>query len=87
MTVFEAMRSGLPVVLSRQVNIWKDVTEAGAGMACDLTPSSIAGAILQYLRDPALRVATAAKGQKLVADRFTWDRSVEALEQVYKQLL
>jgi glycosyltransferase involved in cell wall biosynthesis len=87
MSVAEAMSSGLPVVLSRQVNIWKEVTESGAGLACDLTAASIADTILKYLKDPALRAAAAARGQRLVSDKFNWDRSTEALEKVYKQVL
>ena len=65
----------------------KDVTKAGAGLACDLSASSVASTILQYLKDPALRAASAARGQDLLAEQFNWERSVEAMEAVYRQLL
>jgi len=87
LTVVEAMRGGLPVVLSRRVNIWEDVTKAGAGLACDLAPKSVATTIVQYLKDPTLRAKAVACGQKLLAEKFNWERSFETMENVYKQLL
>jgi glycosyltransferase involved in cell wall biosynthesis len=87
LTVVEAIRCGVPVVLSRRVNIWQDVTQAGAGLACELSAASVAKTILQYLKDPSLRAISAVRGQQLAADRFNWERSVEALEIVYRQLL
>jgi glycosyltransferase involved in cell wall biosynthesis len=87
LTVVEAMRCGVPVVLSRRVNIWEDVVRAGAGLACDLSVADVAGAILRYLKEPALRDAAARGGQALIAERYNWDRSALALESVYIRLL
>jgi glycosyltransferase involved in cell wall biosynthesis len=87
LTVVEALRCGVPVVLSRRVNIWEEVTQAGAALACDLSVPSVASAILQYLKDPAMRATSAARGQQLAADHFNWERSFEALEMVYRRLL
>jgi glycosyltransferase involved in cell wall biosynthesis len=87
LTVVEALRCGVPVVLSRRVNIWQDVTRAEAGLACDLSVAGVAGAILRYVQEPALRAAAASGGQALIAERFNWDRSVLALEDVYMRLL
>lgn len=87
LTVVEALRSGVPVVLSQRVNIWEDVTQCGAGIACDLTVASVANAIITYLRDPNKRAASAESGRQLVAERFNWNRSVDAIENVYRQIL
>ena len=87
LTVVEALRCGVPVVLSRRVNIWEDVTKAGAGLACDLSVSSVANTILQYVKDPALRTASATRGQELTAEHFNWERSADAMEKVYTQVL
>lgn len=84
LTVVEALRSGVPVVLSRRVNIWEDVTSAGAGLPCDLAPSSVARAMLYYFRNPDQRESSAVQGQKLVAEQFNWDRSADAMEEVYR---
>jgi glycosyltransferase involved in cell wall biosynthesis len=87
LTVVEAMRVGTPVVLSRRVNIWQDVVGAGAGIACDLSAPSVTRSLLEYLANGDLRSNHGANGQLLVADRFTWDRSADAMEAVYKQIL
>jgi glycosyltransferase involved in cell wall biosynthesis len=87
LAVVEAMRCGVPVVLSRRVNICEELTQAGAGLACDLSAPSVASAILQYLKNPALRAMSAANGHQLAASQFNWERSVEAMETVYRQIL
>ena len=45
LAVVDALNSGLPVVLSRRVNLWKDVVEAGAARDCDVTVESVAAAL------------------------------------------
>jgi glycosyltransferase involved in cell wall biosynthesis len=87
LSVVEALRCGVPVVLSRRVNIWEEVTQGGAGLACDISVPSVASAILQFLQDPVLRTKAGAIGQDLAAGHFSWDRSVEAMETMYKHLL
>lgn len=87
LTVVEAMRIGLPVVLSRRVNIWEDVTRAGAGLDCELSPSSVASQILRYLNDRSLREASGFQGQQLVACTFNWERCTDAMEAAYRRIL
>jgi glycosyltransferase involved in cell wall biosynthesis len=87
LTVVEAMRMGLPVMLSRRVNIWEDVTGAAAGVDCELTSADVARQLLRLLSDRSLREASGRRGPQLVADKFHWDKSLEALEAVYRHLL
>jgi glycosyltransferase involved in cell wall biosynthesis len=86
-TVVEALRMGLPVVLSRRVNLWQDVVEAGAGLACDMSPLGVAREIGRYLDDPVLRSASGAAGQVLVEANFTWDRCADSTDAIYRNLL
>jgi glycosyltransferase involved in cell wall biosynthesis len=83
----EAMRAGLPVVLSRRVNLWSDVVEAGAGVACELEVESLAEAVGRYLADPVLAECAGCQGQRLAAEKFTWDRTAAALDAVYRHVL
>jgi glycosyltransferase involved in cell wall biosynthesis len=83
LAVAEALRCGVPVVVSRRVNIWEEVTQAGAGLVCELSVPSVASAILQYLKDPALQTTSAAKCNQLAADLCNWERSVQAIASVY----
>ncbi len=85
--VVEALRMGVPVVLSRRVNIWDDVVTAGGGVPCDLEPTSIAAAIDSLVVDPVRANDMGAKGQRLVRQQFNWDRGADALSQLYRDLL
>jgi glycosyltransferase involved in cell wall biosynthesis len=85
--VAEAMQMAVPVVLSRCVNIWEDVTTADAGSACDLDPKSVADQIARYLDDPVLARATGERGRELVRTTFTWERSAQACERMYEGVL
>ena len=87
LVVAEGMRIGLPVVLSRRVNIWTDVVEAGAGFACELSIDSVAEAISRLLSDLTLAERAARQGQRLATERFTWDRSAAAVAAVYTEVL
>src|SRR5215831_332131 len=46
-TVVESLAAGLPIVISQQVNIYREIVEAGAGVITDLTPDALAATIDQ----------------------------------------
>lgn len=87
LTVVESMRMGLPIVLSRRVNIWEDVVSAGAGVACELTPESVADKLIEYLDNNAARQSAGQCGMRLVTQRFNWSASADAIESVYRRIL
>jgi glycosyltransferase involved in cell wall biosynthesis len=87
LVVAEAMAVGLPVVLSGRVNICEDVVRAGAGLECMLQPKSIAESLERFLNDAGFRERAGEAGRTLVRERFTWQRSAAAMEQVYARLL
>lgn len=87
LAVVESLAMGLPVVISRRVNIWPEVTRAGAGLTCDLSAPSVRDGILTWLRDPQLAADAGHKGRELVKGTFTWDRTAEAVESAYRQVL
>ena len=87
LVVAEAMRLGLPIVLSRRVNIWSDVVEAGAGAVCDLTADSVAHVIIHYLDNPIVAEQAGRQGQRLATESFNWDRTAAAVDEVYRNVL
>lgn len=87
LVVVEALAMGLPVVLSRRVNIWRDVVDSGAALPCDLDPPSVAASIAKFFDNPDLRARATACGPRLVDQQFNWDHSVSQLEHVYAQVL
>jgi glycosyltransferase involved in cell wall biosynthesis len=87
LVVAEGMRLGLPIVLSRRVNIWAEVVAAGAGVACELAADSLASAMGHYLDQPALADGAGRQGQQLASRQFNWDRTASAMEVAYHQVL
>src|SRR5262245_3333598 len=81
----DAIRSGLPVLLSRRVNLWQDVVEAGAGRDCDPTVDSVAEKLSSCLIDRSWRASAVEAGVRLLAVRFNWAVSAARLEEVYAE--
>lgn len=80
----DAIRGGLPVLLSRRVNLWSDIEDAGAGKACDTTVDSVAQALEDCLGDLNWRKAAVQAGRDLLAKRFNWSTTAARLEAVYQ---
>jgi glycosyltransferase involved in cell wall biosynthesis len=83
----DAMRSGLPVLLSRRVNLWQDIVAFGAGRVCELTVESVAAEILGALSNSNWRSSAALAGAKLLETRFNWKSTAGRLESIYEQIL
>jgi glycosyltransferase involved in cell wall biosynthesis len=84
--VVEAMATGTPVLISDQVNIHQEISDAGAGrvVACDI--GQIAEAMAEMLADPD---ELSARGQaaRALAETFRWEKIAERLETVYRELI
>jgi glycosyltransferase involved in cell wall biosynthesis len=72
--VAEAMASGVPVLVSDQVEIWPEIEEAGAGLVFPLQVDALAEALRQVLSSPAAGAKMGLAGKRLVKQRFTWPR-------------
>jgi glycosyltransferase involved in cell wall biosynthesis len=84
-SVVEALRSGLPAILSRRVNLWSDIVEAGAGRDCELDVQPLADLLGQCLEDVAWRRSAAQAGEALLERRFNWKATAERLEAIYEK--
>lgn len=86
--LIEAMASGIPGV-STDVGGVKDVIvadDAGARVA-DHTAAALAGPVVRYLADPALRRQSGVRARAAVLDRFSLDRLVDDVRTLYRSLL
>jgi glycosyltransferase involved in cell wall biosynthesis len=77
MAVAEAQASGVPVLVSERVNIWREIVEDGAGFA---ERDDLAGTVrlLERWRDVDLATMRAA-AQRCFATRFDIRRTAENL--------
>jgi sugar transferase (PEP-CTERM/EpsH1 system associated) len=80
--VLEAMACGTPVVASPLAAAGMDVTGDEHLLVAE-GASATAAAVARLLEDDALAVRLAANARRLVEERYTWERSVERLEEAY----
>jgi glycosyltransferase involved in cell wall biosynthesis len=85
--VAEAMASGLPVVISDQVNIWPEVSKAGAGLVVPCDADATAQALRNILDDPARARQMGRNGRYWVAENLPWDVVGAQMVRVYEDLV
>ena len=82
--VAEAMACAVPVAISDRVNIWREITAAGAGLVGPPTVDEVARQIATLAREPEAARRMGEAGHRLVADRFQWSDIAARLEAVYR---
>jgi len=87
LTVVEAMACGSPVVISDQVNIWREVREAAAGIVVGLDPCAVAKAICRVLEDKGAAEVMGARGRVAAEENYAWSSIVKQLTRVYRDLI
>jgi glycosyltransferase involved in cell wall biosynthesis len=84
-SIVEAMAAGLPVVISDQVNIWREVQEGGGALVVRCDQQKLALALSTVLRDPALARDMGNKARETVHRLYRWDNVAAALETMYAE--
>lgn len=85
--VLEAMAAGLPVVATDVGGTAEAVRDGTTGFLVPrLDVDRLAGRLLELVENRALRETMGQAGRKRVLEQFTWDRSAETLERIYRDL-
>jgi glycosyltransferase involved in cell wall biosynthesis len=87
LAVVEAMASGLPVVVSDQVGIHRDVVEGTAGLVTPCEVPALTASLGTLVADPALRRRLAEDGVRLAQSRFSADAMAAAVLALYREIL
>jgi len=84
--VYEAMATGLPVVVSRRGGLPEVVEDGGTGLVVDdpHDTMALATAILTLVRDADRREAMGRRARHLLETRYTWDRVARELLELYR---
>ena len=85
--ITEALACGLPVVISDQVNIHRELAAAGAATVVECSVDSVAAGIESALADTGLRRRIATLGPALVREQYTWDAIVPTLVGKYTEAI
>jgi len=86
--IFEYMSAGIPIIASN-FKLWKDIIEKNNCGICvnPEKPEEIADA-MQYMSDNPLEVKQMGEnGQKMVQEKYNWNKENEKLIQIYKNIL
>lgn len=82
MAVLEALASGTAVLLTPGCH-FPEVERSGAGKIVANNVPALATALDELLAAPAALAGMGARGQQLVAERFTWTRITDAVVEAY----
>jgi glycosyltransferase involved in cell wall biosynthesis len=83
----EAMASGLPVIISDKVGIFREVRDAGAGIVIDSSASSLYEAMESILSDLRLKEELALRGSKMAEERYDTDKIARRMIERYNEIL
>jgi len=85
--IIEALACGLPVVISNQVNIHPELSQARMARVVACTVDSLAAGIGSSLADDADRARIAVDGPRFVRTRYAWDAIAPDLIAKYRTAL
>jgi glycosyltransferase involved in cell wall biosynthesis len=86
-SVVEAMACGLPVVVSDQVGIHREIAEAGAGLVVPCRADALAEALMRLGEDATLRCRIGQRARRLAGNEFSVERMVQGLIDLYSSVL
>ena len=87
MAVIEAMTCGLPVVISDQVGIHREVAKDSAGLVVNCDSEQLAQAMIKLLDDTDLSQRMGKNGRRLVNERFTLDKIATKMIEAYERVI
>jgi glycosyltransferase involved in cell wall biosynthesis len=85
--VVEAMATGCPVVVTREVGIGEAVDRIGAGVVVDGTAAELGGAIAAIATDERRRFEMGARGRAAALSEFSWPVVAAQMEALYQSVL
>jgi glycosyltransferase involved in cell wall biosynthesis len=85
-TVLEAMASALPVIITEQCN-FPEIAEKEAGIVIKSNTNELIMAINKLLENHLFANKLAQNGQKLLLEKFTWDKIADQMMDLYKNIL
>jgi glycosyltransferase involved in cell wall biosynthesis len=84
LSVVEALACGVPVLVSREVNLAAEVEAAGAGWVAPLDHAALVASLRDAMLHGDERAQRGRAGRELVCRRFTWSAVGEQLLAMYR---
>ena len=86
MSILEACATGTPVVITNLGNL-PEIAEYRAGLLARCDENELYETILQFLKNDELARTAGKNAKRMVAERFTWDKVLEQLEECYEDII
>jgi glycosyltransferase involved in cell wall biosynthesis len=87
LAVVEAMASGVPVVISDQVNLWPEVSKAEAGLVVPCAVDATTRALRELLDDPVRARRMGRNGRRWVVEHLPWEVVGTQMVRVYEEIV
>jgi len=84
--VVETMAAGLPVIVSDQVGIHREISASGAGIVVRCSEGELVHALQRMIINPTLRTEAGKNGKKLAA-RFSVETVCDQLVTLYQEIV
>ena len=84
--VMEALAEGVPVVVSRDVNLAKDIADAGAGWISTIDVVGLENTLSEAMANNEQRLNRGVAG-KVFSQNFSWESIAEKLENMYLSIV
>jgi glycosyltransferase involved in cell wall biosynthesis len=84
-SVIEAAASGMPVIVSDRVNLWRDVEQEQAGLVASPNAAAFTERLRFLLDNPSAADAMGKRGAQMAARRFAWDALSHRYEAMYRE--
>jgi glycosyltransferase involved in cell wall biosynthesis len=84
--VVEAMAAGLPVVVSDQVGIHRDITKARAGLVVPCNGPALSRALAALMASDSLRAEMGRNAARLARTAFSTEAATENLIALYRRI-
>ncbi len=87
MAVVEAMACNLPVIISDQVGIYKEVENAKAGIIIHTKPNELYNALMKILDNKQESLEMARRGRKMVEEYFASEKVADKMIKVFEEII
>ncbi len=85
--VIEALAAGVPVLISDQVGIYREIVGAGVGGVFSLGVETLTQEIVRWLDSPTLRTQAAALSREYVKTHYDWNQIAQQWVLHYQSLI
>jgi glycosyltransferase involved in cell wall biosynthesis len=86
-SVVEALAAGIPVLVSKRVQLYQDLLRGGVGGLISRDPKEMAVELTRWLTDGDLRRAAAAKARAFAWEHYNWTAIAHQWEGQYARLI